>query len=32
VDKFDLLDKFEDKLFQGITYASDMIPEDIFQD
>ena len=30
-DKFDLLDKLEDQLFQDVTYASDVIPEDIFQ-
>lgn len=31
VDKFDLLDKFEDELFQEITHASGVIPEDVFQ-
>ena len=31
VDKFDLLDKFEDTLFQEITHASGLIPPDIFQ-
>lgn len=31
IDKFDLLDKFEDNMFREITYASGVIPEDIFQ-
>ena len=32
VDKFDLLDQFEDEMFSKIAKASERIPEDISQD